>query len=217
MQWNEDDHMDISHCRRIRIATTAFLGLTLLAVVGAGSQALAGGHFTPREHTLTVRFLGDAKMISLDRARWPAVLKERLPSDAVCFRVPIYDASGTFRRGMGINCLSDRVDIGDAITVTNTVFFKMPGGVVVSKGRITAQPVVTPWVLGGVFGGMTHIVGGLPEAANTIKTTRRFKRWKGRVRCSGFVDLTEFDSGKIRMDKIYQIQLRKKPKRQLKK
>jgi len=208
--------MDTSHCRRIRIASTACLGIILLVAASIGTQALAGWHGKSRGHTLTVRLLGDAKMISLDRAKWPAVLRERLPSDAVCFKAPMYDASGTFRRGKAINCLSDRIDIGDAITVTNTVFFKMPGGVVVSKSRITAQPVVTPWVVGGVFGGMSHIVGGLPEAANTIKTTRRFKRWKGRVRVSGFVDLTEFDNGKIRMDNIYQIQLRKKPKRQSK-
>lgn len=209
--------MDSSHCRRIRIATSALLGLTLLAAVSVGTQALAGGHFKPRGHTLTVRFLGNAKMILLDRAKWPMVLKARLPSDAVCFRVPIYDVSGSFRRGIGINCLSDRVDFGDAITVTNTVFFKLPGGAIVSKSRMTAQPVVTPWVLGGIYGGMSHLVGGRPEDWNAIKTSRRFKRWKARVSTSGFVDLKDLDSGKIRMDNIYQIELRKKPKRMLKK
>lgn len=208
--------MDNSRCRRIRTVASTLLGATLLAAVSVGTQVVAGERFNPRGHTITVRFLGDAKMISLDRAKWPATLNERLPSDAVCFKVPMYDASGRIRRGTGINCLSDRVDIGDAITVSNTVFFRMPGGVVVSKGRMTAQPVVTPWVLGGIYGGMTHLVGSLPEDPNTVKTSRRFKRWQGRVSSSGFVDLAKFESGTIRMDSIYQIQLLKKPKRKVK-
>ena len=31
---------------------------------------------------------------------------------------------------------------------------------------------------GGVYGGMTHLTGGLPDEWNVIKTTKRFKRWK---------------------------------------
>jgi hypothetical protein len=189
------------------------VGFTLLALTAVSTQALAGRLHHPKGRTLAVRFIGTATMTALSWEKWPAVLQEKLPNGAKCFRVPMFDVTGSIRRGTGINCLSDQIDYGDAITVLNTVFFKMPGGVIVSQGRITAQPVVVPRFNGGIYQGMTHLTGGLPDEGNILKGTKRFKRWKGRVRSSGFVDLSEYGSGKIRMDNIYVIQLRKRPLR----
>jgi hypothetical protein len=55
---------------------------------------------------------------------------------------------------------------------------------------------------------MTHLTGGLPDEWNVIETTKRFRRWTGKTRCSAFVDLSELADGKIRMDNIYVANLR---------
>lgn len=193
------------HCLRFTL-----LGALLLALGGLTPPASAGGDGVAKGHTFAVRFIGTATTPALDWARWPAVLQDQLPADAVCFKVPMFDVTASTRRGTGINCLSDQQDFGGAITVQNTVFFKTPRGVVVSQGRITAQPVVLPRDSGGIYGGMSHLIGALPAERNVVRTTKGYKRWTGKTRCSGFIDLDQLASGKIRMDSVYLVELTKK-------
>ena len=205
--------MELNSRKLPNVIRLGCVGVALFVLVMVSTQAIAWGGHQPRGRTLAFRFIGTGTLVALDWAKWPAVLKETLPSGADCYMVPMYDVSGSIRRGTGVSCLSDVKMTGSPITALNTVYFRMPGGVIVSQGRVTAQPVVEPRDDGGVYGGMTHLIGALPAKDNIVKTTRGFKRWKGRVRCSGFVDLPSTGSGGIRMDNIYLIELSKKRKR----
>ena len=193
-----------------RFARITCVALVTFSVTAVTTQALAKTWKQPKGRTLVMRLVGAATMAPLPWEQWPKQLQRKLPEGADCYKAPIYDASGSIRFGTGISCLSDRVDIDDAITVLNTVLFRVPGGVVLSQGRMTAQPVVTPTIYGGVSGDMTHIVGALPEEKNVVYASRRFKRWAGWVRSSGFVDLSGLDAGKVGVDIVYTLTLRRK-------
>ena len=204
------------HSLSRRLALAGALAITMAAV---SVQAMAHPNHRAKGRTLAVRFLGTATMVALPWDKWPQMVKNSgLPSDTECFKVPMYDVTGSIRRGTGYNCLSypHQIGIADGVSVRNTVFFRMPGGTIVSSGDIIAQPMFADGAAIdpiGSKGELPYLVGGLPSDNRVVRSTRGFKRWGGRVRLSGFVDLSNLTGGEMRMDVIYLIDLHKKKRR----
>jgi hypothetical protein len=111
------------------------------------------------------------------------------PLDATCFDMDLVDAKTGNVIGRGSDCLSDVAESGDGggSMLTATTFFYFPGGTLVSRGRVTVQPVLT----GSTE--FTHITGAVPSAYdnNVIYGDGKFKKAYGSVRLSGAVNLTD--------------------------
>ena len=107
--------------------------------------------------------------------------------DATCFDMDLIDAKTGNVIGRGSDCLSDVVpsDSDDGLMLTTTTFFYFPGGTLVSRARVTVQPVLT----GSTE--FTHITGAIPSPHqnNVIYGDGKFEKAYGSVRLSGAVNM----------------------------
>ncbi len=116
------------------------------------------------------------------------------PLDARCFEMDLFDAKTGNVIGRGSDCLSDIAPSGDGggLMMTATTFFYFPGGTLVSRGRVTVQPVLTG------SPEFTHITGAVPSPSdnNVIYGDGKFKKAadSGSVRLAGAVNLSDFPS-----------------------
>ena len=125
-----------------------------------------------------------------------------VPLDATCFDMDLVDAKTGNVIGRGSDCLSDIAPSGDGggLMLTATTFFYFPGGTLVSRGRVTVQPVTT----GSTE--FTHITGAMPSpyANSVIYGDGKFKNAYGSVRLSGAVNMSELNTiGLIVFDCVF--------------
>jgi hypothetical protein len=127
------------------------------------------------------------------------------PLDATCFEMDLIDAKTGNVIGRGSDCLSDIAPSGDGggLMMTATTFFYFPGGTLVSRGRVTVQPVLT----GSTE--FTHITGAVPSpGANSVMYgDGKFKNAYGSVRLSGAVNMSGFAAGLIFFDCVFVIDI----------
>jgi hypothetical protein len=114
------------------------------------------------------------------------------PSTAgtMCFDLDIVDAKTDSVIGDATDCLSEvTADSDDGLYLTGTTFFNLPGGLVVSQGITTVEPIDegSP--------NFTHITGAIPDPSDDSVAygDGKFKKASGPVRLSGAVDMSGFD------------------------
>ena len=155
--------------------------------------------------TLTARFIGRPQVLA-DNSSVP--FASRIPDDALCFKVEMYDVSGSQRIGTGWDCLSDIRPDDETfarLTLTDYSIFKFKG-----RGRILAVGDVSIQVphAGAVAPPTTHVTGSSPAEPNILKGRGQFAGATGRVRLSGLVDMsTVLDDGLLGFDCIFVIEL----------
>jgi hypothetical protein len=117
------------------------------------------------------------------------------PLDALCFDMDLVDAKTGNVIGRGSDCLSDIAPggAGNGLQLTATTFFYFPGGTLVSRGRVTVQPVTTGSTA------FTHITGAMPSPYdnNVIYGDGKFEKAYGSVRLSGAVNMSALNSAGI--------------------
>ena len=104
--------------------------------------------------------------------------------------------------GEGTDCFDFGTLVGDpdgglGFTFSNTTFFHLKGGTIVSQNRTTVQPVIDDSSAGS---GVTHITGDIPDPTlnNIISTTGKFRKAAtGSVRLSGAADLSLFPTENV--------------------
>lgn len=115
------------------------------------------------------------------------------PLGALCFDMDLIDAKTGNVIGSGSDCLSGITPslTDNGMSLTATTFFFFPGGTLISRGRVTVQPV-----LDGSLG-FTHITGAMPSPSDNgvIYGDGKFQNAAGPVRLSGAVDMSALNSG----------------------
>ena len=155
--------------------------------------------------TLTARFIGRPQVLA-DNSSVP--FASRIPADALCFKIEMYDVSGSQRIGTGWDCLSDIRPDDETfarLMLTDYSIFKFKG-----RGKILAVGDVSIQVphAGTVAPPTTHVTGSSPGGPNILKGRREFSGATGRVRLSGLVDMsTVLDDGFLGFDCIFVIEL----------
>jgi hypothetical protein len=106
-----------------------------------------------------------------------------------------------FQIGTATDCLADIEPIGEGLKLVGTTFFNFTGGAqLVTRGNTTVQPILHGQ------NNFTHTTGAEPSGGNDILSgTNQFKKAKGSVRLSGFVNLSV--EGEITFDCIFVINL----------
>ena len=184
---------------------TVLIMFTLVLFALATSPLMAHGK------TIVVQLLGSAtgetRIVTGDTGD---------PVSANCFDVDLVLPASGMVIGTASDCLSNATDYepqfgNKPVELTDTTIFNLPGGAIVSVGRVSIQPVIDP----ASAPTRTHITGSVPEAGTkTIlpeQGTRRFKNRTGSVRLSGAVNMSKFDSDNIiDFDCLFVIDLDKK-------
>ncbi len=112
-----------------------------------------------------------------------------------CFDVDLVDPATGRIIGRGTDCLDLNSIVGDptvgGFAVSNTTFFHLPNGSIMSRNRTTVQPVLdgSP--------GMTHLTGDVAQEPNILEGTGRYRGADGTARLNGAVDMSRFFSENI--------------------
>ncbi len=120
-----------------------------------------------------------------------------------CFTVPLLDLRTDKEIGTALECMSDVYTSNGGFATTATTYFHFAEGILVSRLRATAQPIIEGSPL------MTHITGGIPAPGDNqiLYGTGKFKNAKGAVRLSGAVNMSNFGNNEIIFDCIFVINL----------
>lgn len=123
--------------------------------------------------------------------------------EALCFTVDLVDVATGDVIGEGTDCLADIEGDGTTgMVLTGTTTFTFPDGTLVSRGRVTIQPLIDGPA------GFTHITGSMPEDGedSVLSGTGVFDGATGQVRLVGTVNMAELESdGRIVFDCIFVI------------
>jgi hypothetical protein len=122
-----------------------------------------------------------------------------------CFNVELIDIRQEERIGTATRCFTDVRTVQNGLTFTETTFLHLPGGQIVARTRMTAQPVIDNG------SEMTHITGTVPSpfATNLLADagTNKFRNLPGRMRVSGVMNLHNFhDKNEITFNDIAIVQ-----------
>ena len=164
---------------RIILITIAML-TTILSVF---ANAAAPDH----GRTLIVRLKGRA--IGETRAI-PPIEATRATSEGNCFDVDLLDVTTDRSLGTATRCFTDVNTVNGGTVLTDTTFFRLREGTIVSRSRTTIQPVLdgSPDV--------THLATAIPTpAATTILPDAGsgvFKGVPGTTRLAGAMDMRQF-------------------------
>ena len=155
--------------------------VALVALTGATARA------DVEVETITVELRGTATGVGRSIENLDGVMK-----DMVCFDVDLFKPGTDKMVGEGTDCFDfdTLVSEGPGFTFSNTTFFHLKGGTIVSQNRTTVQPVIDDSSAGS---GVTHITGDIPDPTlnNIISTTGKFRKAAtGSVRLSGAADLS---------------------------
>jgi hypothetical protein len=114
----------------------------------------------------------------------------------ICYDVGLFDVTTGRRLGDGMDCWDLNTIAGgdptfEGFAISNTTFFHLRGGSLMSRNRTTIQPVIdgSP--------GMTHLTGDLATENNILDGTRRFAGAEGTSVLRGAVDMSQFFSDAI--------------------
>jgi hypothetical protein len=109
--------------------------------------------------------------------------------------------------GTATRCFTDVKTVGDGMTLTDTTFYRLREGTIVSRDRTIIQPAID-----GLLPDMTHIAMAIPAPyANTVLAdagSGAFKGVSGSTRLAGAMDMRQFrERNEIAFNDIALIQL----------
>jgi hypothetical protein len=165
--------------RRTMIMTTTLLTvvLGLLAHVSAAENG----------RTLVVQLKG--KAVGETRSI-PPIEATRTTSEGNCFEVDLSDVMTDKVIGTVMRCFTDVKTVGDGMTLTDTTFFRLREGTIVSRDRTIIQPAIDS------LPDVTHIAMAIPAPyANTVLAdagSGAFKGVSGSTRLAGTMDMRQF-------------------------
>jgi hypothetical protein len=180
---------------RIILMTIAMLTI----VLGVFANAAAPDH----GRTLIVRLKGRA--IGATRPI-PPVEATKVTSEGNCFDVDLLDVVTDRSIGTATRCFTDINTVNGSMVLTDTTFFRLREGTIVSRSRTTVQPVLDG------SSDITHIATAIPTpAATTILPDAGsgvFKGVPGTTRLAGAMDMRQFrERNEIAFDDIALIKL----------
>jgi Putative peptidoglycan binding domain len=180
---------------RIILMTIAMLTI----VLGVFANAAAPDH----GRTLIVRLKGRA--IGATRPI-PPVEATKATSEGNCFDVDLLDVVTDRSIGTATRCFTDINTVNGSMILTDTAFFRLREGTIVSRSRTTVQPVLDG------SSDITHIATAIPTpAATTILPDAGsgvFKGVPGTTRLAGAMDMRQFrERNEIAFDDIALIKL----------
>jgi len=180
---------------RIILMTIAMLTI----VLGVFANAAAPDH----GRTLIVRLKGRA--IGATRPI-PLVEATKATSEGNCFDVDLLDVVTDRSLGTATRCFTDINTANGNMVLTDTTFFRLREGTIVSRSRTTVQPVLEG------SSDITHIATAIPTpAATTILPDAGsgvFKGVPGTTRLAGAMDMRQFrERNEIAFDDIVLIKL----------
>jgi hypothetical protein len=159
-------------------------GLVLTLLICATTEAALA---QPGGRRLAVILEGTALGVP---AEVPDINGDGRPDAATCWDLNMVDAKTATHIGRAIDCLSF-VDLdGTGPKPVGTTFFRFPQGMLVSRGKNTAQPVLwDPSINPDVDPNVTLVTGAFPapDSNNVLSGTHEFAKARGRVRFSGAV------------------------------
>jgi hypothetical protein len=136
----------------------------------------------------------------------PPVDTARATSEGNCFDVDLLDVTTDRNLGTATRCFTDVNSVNGSTVLTDTTFFRLREGTIVSRSRTTVQPVLdgSPDV--------THIATAIPTPATTTLLPDAgsgiFKGVRGTARLAGAMDMRQFrERNEIAFDDIYLIKL----------
>jgi len=177
----------------------------LTTVLGVFANAATPDHGRPLILQLQGRAIGQTRTI-------PPIDPTRVTSEGNCFDVDLTDAMTGNSIGTATRCFTD-VSPGNGGTVlTDTTFFRLQEGTIVSRSRTT----VTPALDGSRD--VVHIATALPTpSATTIfpdAGSGVFRGVPGTTRLAGAMDTSQFRArNEIGFNDIYIIRLAERPER----
>jgi hypothetical protein len=180
--------------RRTSMITVALL----TAVLGLYATAWTAGN----DRTLVLQLKG--KGIGETRAIPPVTASGTREGN--CFDVDLFDVVTHRHMGTATRCFADVNTVGTGMALTETTYFRLKEGTIVSRNRTIVQPTIdgSPDI--------THMAMAAPEAYNnTILAdagSGAFKGVPGSVRLAGLMDMRQFrERNEIALDDIAVIEL----------
>jgi len=165
--------------RRTNIMTTALLTVVL--------GCLANAPAAENGRTLVVQLKG--KAVGQTRSI-PPIETTRTTSEGNCFEVDLTDVMTDKVIGTGMRCFTDINTVGDGMTLTDTTFYRLREGTIVSRQRTIIQPALDGWP------DVSHIAMAIPAPfANTVLAdagSGAFRGVSGITRLAGAMDMRQF-------------------------
>ncbi|MCG7587420.1 hypothetical protein [Photobacterium sp. OFAV2-7] len=141
---------------------------------------------------LALNLVGKGEMYEMDV---PDIDGDEQPDPAFCFDVDLKEIATGDLVGTATDCLSNIEDgPNGGLQLVGTTFFKFPNGTIVTRGDTTVQPANKP-IVTPEGEEITHITGASSDENAVIKTSGDFAWYRGTVRLSGMVNLTDFGGG----------------------
>ena len=111
--------------------------------------------------------------------------------EAMCFDIDLIDMKSSDIVGTAIDCLSDVQSKANGISLIGTTFFRLPEGILITRGKVSVQPVLEETISesGQTY---THITGASSSGNTIITGTGIFADSSGNARLSGMVDMSSF-------------------------
>jgi hypothetical protein len=171
----------------------------LTTVLGVFADAAAPDHGRTLIVRLKGRSIGETRTI-------PPIEATRATNEGNCFDVDLVDVATDRNLGTATRCFTDVNTVNGGTVLTDTTFFRLREGTIVSRSRTTVQPVLdgSPDV--------THIATAIPTPATTTLLPDAgsgiFKGVRGTARLAGAMDMRQFrERNEIAFDDIYLIKL----------
>ena len=123
-----------------------------------------------------------------------SMYKKSMPGfdeEAMCFDIDLIDMRSSDIVGTATDCLPDVQSRSDGLSLIGTTFFKLPEGILITRGKISVQPVLEETILESGQT-ITHITGASSTGNTIIAGTGIFEDSTGNARLSGMVDMSNF-------------------------
>jgi hypothetical protein len=175
----------------------------LIIVLGVLSEASAAD----TSRTFIVRLKGKAVG---ETHTIPPLETTKTSSEGNCFAVDLTDVVTDKAMGTALRCFTDIKTVDNGMVLTDTVFFRLREGTIVSRHRTTIQPALdSP-------SDVTHIAAGLaaPMATTILADagSGAFMGVPGSTRLAGAMDMRQFrERNTIAFNDIALIQLVERP------
>jgi hypothetical protein len=180
---------------RIILITIAML----TTVLGVFANAAAPDQGRTHIVRLKGRAIGETRAI-------PPIEATRATSEGNCFDVDLLDVATDRNLGTATRCFTDVNTVNGGTVLTDTTFFRLREGTIVSRSRTTVQPVLdgSPDI--------THIATAIPTPATATilpdAGSGVFKGVPGTVRLAGAMDMRQFrERNELAFDDIAIIRL----------
>lgn len=186
----------------MRIISSSMIGMISVAL-----GVLADASAADTSHTFIVRLKG--KAVGETRTI-PPLETTKTSSEGNCFTVDLSDVVTDKAMGTAMRCFADIKTVDNGIALTDTIFFQLREGTIVSRNRTTIQPALdSP-------SDVTHIAAALaaPMATTILADagSGTFAGVPGSTRLAGAMDMRQFrERNAIAFNDIVLIQLAEKP------